>query len=240
MHHLVNRAKNSVAPADTRPNLLIVCLGMAVRVKVGQRCQQRATIPDSVSLLLVGDHVHVNASGPHVGSRSGLAGLDPLVDYEFQILLKTSSKVFEHCRASGKDDILVKSTTDIDGRRLNRIINDSGQRGEKVAGVNLGVEEDLWREESLEANIDRVLPSSDAVLAVVSLEVFVRVQVVLSELFDNILANVRIVLLDGLGDLELVFWWDVYSLSSLTSRFWTKAVMSRPAMGMCLMEEPMT
>jgi hypothetical protein len=43
------------------------------------------------------------------------------------------------------------------------------------------------------------------VFAIVSLEILVRLHVVLSELLDDVLAHVRVIFLDLPGDLELVF-----------------------------------
>jgi hypothetical protein len=53
-------------------------------------------------------------------------------------------------------------------------------------------------------------------LAVVPLEILVGLGVVLSELLDDVLTHVRIVLFDLSGDLELVFGWHLRHLAALS------------------------
>jgi hypothetical protein len=55
--------KYLVSPADTRPDLLILRLGVAGRVEVRQARKQRATVPNGVALAFVGDDVNLNTRG---------------------------------------------------------------------------------------------------------------------------------------------------------------------------------
>lgn len=97
----------------------------------------------------------------------------------------------------------VETASDVDRRALNDIIDDLRERGEEIGRSNLRVEEDLGGEEALPSNVDAVFPSSDAVLAFEPGEPLVRVVVVLFELFDHVLANVGVVLLDPLGTMHV-------------------------------------
>jgi hypothetical protein len=49
---------------------------------------------------------------------------------------------------------LVKSSTDVDGRLPDDIVDDLGKRSEEVGGVDLRVEEDLGGEEALISDVD--------------------------------------------------------------------------------------
>lgn len=98
--------------------------------------------------------------------------------------------------------------------------------------------------------------ASDAVLAREPLKVLVWVGVVLLELFNDILAHVGVVLLDLLGSRQRfsldsiadatthTLSWSSGGMLALSPRSrsscCTKYVMSRPAMGMCLIDDPMT
>ena len=88
-------------------------------------------------------------------------------------------------------------------------------------------------------------------------KVLVWVRVVLLELFDNILADIGVVLFDLLGPvmsgqpllrsetrLAYTLSWSSGGIWALSPRSrkscWTKEVMSRPAIGTCLIDEPIT
>jgi hypothetical protein len=51
---------------------------------------------------------------------------------------------------------LVQATTNVDGTRLNYVINDVREGCEEVGGVDFRVKEDLWGEKALVAYINGV------------------------------------------------------------------------------------
>jgi len=64
--------------------------------------------------------------------------------------------VVEHRTSTGKNDVGVEPTTDVDRRGLDDLVDDFGEGSEEVGRVDFGVEEDLGREESLITDVDCV------------------------------------------------------------------------------------
>ena len=93
---------------------------------------------------------------PKLATAGLCAIFQTAVDELLQIALQTLAEVLEHRGATRQDDVLVQSSTDVDGRLLDDAINDLGERCQEFGRVDLGVEEDLGRKEAFVANIDLV------------------------------------------------------------------------------------
>ena len=134
---------------------------------------------------------------------------------------------------------LVKPSTDIDRRGLDSVVDNDRERCQEVAGVDFGVEEYFGCQEAFVSDVQvitlwtkskfqqaptlypRVMttyPSSNAVDAVVLLEVLPRLAIVLPVLLHDILANVRVALLDSLRDLELILRRHIGHLASFSQQ----------------------
>ena len=133
---LVYASENLVSPANTRADLFILSLGVAILVELGlhwqsvssitffdqylsrthQRCEEWATEPDSIALALVRDDIDLNTSRPGDAATGCFACLDTSVDELLEVALETLAEVGEHGRASRKDDIL--STQGLSGLAL--------------------------------------------------------------------------------------------------------------------------
>ena len=111
--------------------------------------------------------------------------------------LASRGKAFERLESETR---LVEPAAHVDGRRLDDVVDDVGQRGQKVAGVDFGVEEDLGGQEALVADVDRHLAAGQ-LLDHVLLEAL-GFAVEARELLDDVGAHVAQLLLDLLGRLE--------------------------------------
>ena len=149
----------------------------------------------------------------HQVAAARLAAGNTTVHDGLDIPLQPLAKVFEHGGTARQDNVLVQTSTDVDGRGLDDRVDDFGQGSEEIGRVDLGVEEDFRGEETLVANVQLVFLSSaqvdiwnkkahsagDAVFTLESCKVAIRIPVVFFELFDDILANIGVVLFDLLS-----------------------------------------
>lgn len=92
-----------------------------------------------------------------VTARRHLARRDPLIHDPLQIALQPPPKVIKHGAAARQDNVRVQPAADVDRRVLDHLVDDLRERGQEVGRVDLGVEEDFGGEESLVADVDRVL-----------------------------------------------------------------------------------
>lgn len=215
-------AKDAKLPNDTRSMFFIILLVVTVRVKVWQTTQQTSTIPHRIPLHLVTDHIDLESTRPHQTATCRFARSESLIHNSTQVFLETLTKVLEHGASTAEDNVLVESTTDVDGRLLNHAIHHFRKRGEEVGRRNFGVEKDLGRKESFVPHIDRVLATSDGVFAFETFKVLVRVFIVSSKFADNVLADIRVVLLDLLCHPTRVFGWNVGRFAAFSKQLLDK------------------
>jgi len=79
--------------------------------------------------------------------------LDAVINGPLDITLQTLGEILEHGGASREHNVLVQTTTSVDGGALDHLVNDLWEGSEEVRAGNLGVEEDLRSEETLVANV---------------------------------------------------------------------------------------
>lgn len=188
---------------------------------------------------MVRDDIDFEGNRLDLSSAQFLAALDAVVDKALDVTLQTLAKIFEHGGTTGEDDVLVETTTGIDGARLDGGIDDVREGVEEIRGEDLGIEEHLGAQETLVADVDGEGALGDGLNALVLLDPFVGLDIILFELLDHVGADVRVGFLTRLAtskDSEEGMTLDSRSRMSCC----TKEVISRPARGMCLMEEPMT
>lgn len=173
--------------------------GVAITPKLGSLTKQRTTKPRTMSLPLVGDDLHIQAT---TLGASGfcLGSLDSCIDEMPDVSLQSAAKVFIKRGATGEDNVLVETPPDVDGGLLDDGIDNVWQRGEEVTGVDFGVEKDLGSKEALISDID------DSALAIGVVDGVlgepVRLSVVPGKLLDNVWRDVAEFFLDSFGSLE--------------------------------------
>lgn len=84
-----------------------------------------------MSLPLVRNDLHVQTATLGT-STLHLAGSDSRVNQVLDVSLQPSSEVFVQRASTGQHNVLVESTANIDWRRLDNIVDNSGERGQKV------------------------------------------------------------------------------------------------------------
>ena len=125
--------------------------------------------------------------------------MDTLLDNRTDVTLKTSAKVSKHGGTTGQHNILVKASSDINGRGLNDGVNHHRKRREIVRAGNLGVEEDLGSKETLISDINFDLAAQTLVNNVLLKSLRIVVKAV--EFLDNVRTDVAVFLLNLLGSL---------------------------------------
>ena len=186
---------------DSRTLLVVVLLAVASFVELGSRGQHGTTEPDGIPLHGVSDNVDLKGDSLDLSTRQLLAPLDPVIDGTLDITLETLTEITEHSGTTRQDDVLVETTTTIDGAALDGVIDNLGERDQKVRGEDLGVEEGLRTQETFVSNIDVEGPLGDGLDTLVLLDPLLTTRVVLPELLDDIGANVAVSFLDTLGNL---------------------------------------
>ncbi|KAI3480684.1 hypothetical protein L1887_57163 [Cichorium endivia] len=218
----LDASKHGEFAHDRGAVFFVVLLVVAVRVEVWETAEEASAVPHGIALHLVGDDVDVETRGAHEASTCGLACRQTPVDNRTQVLLESLAKVLEHGASATEHDVLVQPTTHVDGALLDHAVDDLGERREEVGRGDFRVEEDLGRKEAFVADVDLVLAAGDGVFALEAFKVLVGVLVVAAELADDVLAHVRVVLLDLFGDAARVFGRDVGGLSALTQKLLDK------------------
>jgi hypothetical protein len=94
-------------------------------------------------------HLH-QAPAPRLTAR------DSSIHNVFHVPLQPLPKVLEHRASTRQHNVLVQSSSDIDGTGLDDGVDDLGERGEEVGRVDFGVKEDFWGEETLVSDVDIV------------------------------------------------------------------------------------
>jgi len=165
-----------------------------------KRSKHGTTEPHSITLHVVRDNV--NLDWLRLGSRTddGVLGTD--LDELLNITLKPTGEILEHSRTTAQHDVLVETTTTIDGAGLNSLIDEDGKGSKEIAGEDLRVEEDLRSKETLVTDVDAVGLLGHRIHSLVNLEPLGGLSIVLGELLGDIGANVRVKLLDALCHLE--------------------------------------
>jgi len=85
---------------------------------------------------------------------------------------------------------------------LNGVVNDGGKGSQKVRAVDFGAEKDFRTEETFITNVNRKGTLSDGIFRLVEFDAFGGICVILFELLGEIRADVSVVFLDALCDLE--------------------------------------
>ena len=186
---------------DRRTLLVVVLLAVTSFVELGSRGQHRPTEPDGVPLHRVGDDVDLERESLDLSTAQLLAPLNPVVNSTLNITLETLAKITEHGRTTRQNNVLVETTTAIDGAALDGVIDNLGERDQKIRGEDLGVEEGLGTQETFVSNVDVEGPLGDGLNSLVLLDPLLTTTVVLPKFLDDIGANVAVSLLDTLGDL---------------------------------------
>jgi hypothetical protein len=199
---LDSSTENRVVTADCRTLLIVLSLGVAGLEELRKRSKHGTTEPHSITLHVVRDNIDFDGCGLHlaVGELDGL--LVTILDKLLNITLKPTREILEHSGATAQHDVLVETTTAIDGAGLNGLIDEDGERGKEVAGEDLGVEEDLRSKETLVTDVDLVGLLADGVGGLVDSEPLGGLSIVLGKLLGDIGAHVGVELLDALGHLE--------------------------------------
>ena len=169
---------------------------MAVRAELGRLAQEAAAEPGTVPLPLVCDDLNLQTAAPGAAAAH-LAGSDSCVHQLLDVALQPPAKVLVQRAAAGQDDVLVKATANVDRRLLNHGVDDVGEGREEIRAVDFGVEEDLGGQESLVANVDGSLASAG--LGYDVLGELSPVPIVFGKLFDDIWADIAVLLLDLLS-----------------------------------------
>ena len=172
---------------------------MAVRPELGRLSKQAATEPGTVPLPLVRNNLET--------SRPPL--LAPPLRTSLARMRASTSCLISRCNrlaeilveraATGQNDVLVETPSDIDRGGLDHPVDDVGQGRQEVGAVDLGVEEDFGGEEALVADIDGDLGEPPVWRGDGVLDEAGGVAVVAGELLDDIGADVAVLLLESLG-----------------------------------------
>ena len=184
-------------PGDARTLLVVIFLRVAHGVELGSASQHAATKPDSVSLHVVTDHVDVDRLWLDSSLAELFGELQARLNDALQVALQTPREILEHGRAAAQDDVLVKRSAHVDRAILHDRVDGLGDGCGKVGVGELRVEEDLWAEEALVADVDLPWLLCHWVAVFVGFQPLVGCDVVLVELLGNIRADVAIPLLNA-------------------------------------------
>lgn len=195
-------SEDGVVAADGGTNLIVLLLSVADGVELGGRSEHGSSEPNGVTLHTVRDDLNLDGGGLQAASRKTLRALDTLLNGTLQVTLDTTTEILEHGGSSRKNDVLVETTTNIDRAVLDDIVDDGGEGDGEVRGEDLGVEEDLRTQEALITDINLVGLLCDLVDALLNLEPLLGLSIVLTELLGNIRADVAVLLLDALSNLQ--------------------------------------
>lgn len=185
--------------SEKNGTLTYLRLGVAVRPELGRLSQQAASEPRAVPLPLVRDDLHLQATTPRT-SAAYLTGADAVVDQVLDIPLQPAAKVLVQRATTREHDVLVQTTTNVDGAGLDNAVDHGGQGRQEVGAVDLRVEEDLGRQEALVAHVNGDLAAAGLEHGVLREACGIAVET--AELLDNVRAHVAVLLLDLLGCLE--------------------------------------
>lgn len=195
-------SEDRVVAADGGTDLVVLLLSVADGVELGGRSEHGASEPNGVTLHSVGDDLDLNGGGLQAATRELLRALNALLDGALQVALNTATEVLEHGGSSRENNVLVETTTNVDGAVLDDVVDDSGEGDGEVRGEDLGVEEDFGTQEALITDVNLVLLLCDLVDALLDLEPLLRLSIVLTELLGDIRADIAVLLLDTLGNLQ--------------------------------------
>lgn len=69
--------------------------------------------------------------------------------------------MIKHGTSSGQDNVRVQPTTNVDGTRLDHLVDDLRQRGQEIGTVDFGIEEDFGSEETFVSYVEGVVLQID-------------------------------------------------------------------------------
>mmetsp|Transcript_13531 Transcript_13531/g.34537 ORF Transcript_13531/g.34537 Transcript_13531/m.34537 type:complete len:485 (-) Transcript_13531:16-1470(-) len=195
-------AEHGVVAANARAVFVVRRLGVANVVELGRGGKHASAKPHSVALHVVSDDVHGEGHRLDLAAAQLLALLDAVVDSALHVALQALAKVLEHGGAARQDDVLVETTASVDGAALDSVVHNLRKRGEEVTAVDLGVEEHLRAKEALVADVTDELLLGHRLDDFVLLDPLAGLVVVLLVLLDDVRADVAVLLLHTLGDIE--------------------------------------
>lgn len=153
-----------------------------------------------MSLPLMRNNLHLQPATFRPRPAPRLGRPDPRIDQVLDIPLQAAAEVLVEGRAAGEDDVFVEAAADVDGRGLDDAVDDGGERGQEVGGVDFGVEEDFGGEEALVADVDgegAAVGRGDCVF-----HELVGFAVVAAEFLDDVRAHVAVFFFDSFGGFQ--------------------------------------
>jgi len=192
--------ENSIVSADRRTLFVVLLLGVADRIEFSGGRKHGTSEPDGISLHEMGDDLDIDWGRLDSSLGDLLGDLHTFVDGTLDVSLQSSSEIFEHGASTGEDDVGVETSTGVDRTALDGLVDDDRERSEEIRGENFGVEEQLGCEESLVTDVDDVLLLADRLHESVFFDEFLWLGVVFVELFDEVGADVGVLLFGLLGD----------------------------------------
>lgn len=93
-------SKNLVSSTNWWSIFHVICLRVAVTVKLGCGCHKTAAKPNRVTLPLVSDDIDIHTRWLNQSSARHLRSIEPIIYNRFQIALKSSSEMIIHCRST--------------------------------------------------------------------------------------------------------------------------------------------
>jgi len=199
--------------SDGWSNFVVILFCVTNVVELACGCKHGTTEPYGITLHVVRNDVHSQRNSLNLATAELLASLDTSIDGSLNISLKSLSEILEPGRTTKQNNVLIESTTGIDGAALNGVIDDLGEGSQEVAAVNFGVEENLGTEETFVTNIDGEWLLCDGFDGSVLLNPLVSSLIVLLELLSHVRADVAVCFLDGLSNIEGLSGGNAFALS---------------------------
>ena len=107
-------------------DLVVFCLGVTVTPELGCLTEQGSTEPWAVSLPLVCNDLYVETT-TLCASAARLRGLDAGVYQMPDITLQTATKVLVQSRSTRQYNVLVSSSSYVNRRGLNHVVDNGGK-----------------------------------------------------------------------------------------------------------------
>jgi len=191
-----------VVSANAGAILVVLLFGVAHIVEFRGRRQHAASEPHSVSLHMVRNDVHCQRHGFDPSTAEFLATLDAEVHESLDISLQAFAEVLEHSGSSRQHNVLVQTTTSIDGAGLDGVIHHFGKRCQEITAHDLRIEEDLGTQETLISHITNEWLLGDALDALVLFDPLVSFSIVFLEFLGKVGTHIAQCLLHSLRHLE--------------------------------------
>jgi len=152
----IDCTKHWIVSANAGTYFVVSLFRVAYIVEFGSRSKHAATKPDSISLHVVRNDCHIKRHCFDFAAAQLFTSLDSVVYRSLDISGESLSKIFEHSRTTREHDVLVKTTSHINGTSLDGIIYYFWQRCQEITAEYFRVEKNLWSQKSLIAYVTRV------------------------------------------------------------------------------------